>query len=114
MPSECHPSEFIGSRQRRAVMPVGSIAKEAGRVRGIIDRVRFRRLVYRGDLVAGWADALQLLLDLGEDLLPGTHHEIPRVSLRNSAVKPASGVTLMAVSPSSSASLLCRRRRRDS
>jgi hypothetical protein len=47
-------------------------------VRGIIDRVRFRRLVYRGDLVAGWADALQLLLDLGEDLLPGTHHEIPR------------------------------------
>ena len=47
-------------------------------MKGIIDRVRFRRLVYRGDLVAGWADALQLLLDLGEDLLPGTHHEIPR------------------------------------
>ena len=46
---------------------------------GIIDRARFRRLVYRGDLVAGWADALQLLLDLGEGPAAGhTSRGIPR------------------------------------
>src|SRR4051794_8928192 len=36
------------------------------------------------------------------------------MSLRNAAVKRASGVALVAASTSSSVSLLCRRRRRDS